>query len=219
LLRLPLLNINKDFKFIKTCSVICLKTTGVFSMRLAAKMIKIFIALYCTITFSTAQAVSVSFDQSTVLTPPDVFSLNLLIDFSDNPTSGGAVDIMWDPTLLQYNSDFTFDAGFTSPDPFFDVIDFQAPGLLSVGFGTLSALIADNTTAGALSFTSLSSNTATISFQDSIVYAGFFGGEGQPLTVNYTDTIVNPVPLPAAVWLMLSGLGLLGMVSKRRESA
>jgi hypothetical protein len=52
-----------------------------------------------------------------------------------------------------------------------------------------------------------------------IFYAGFTGGTGGYANVqdilSFSD--VAPVPLPAAVWLLLSGLGGLGAVARRRR--
>jgi len=35
--------------------------------------------------------------------------------------------------------------------------------------------------------------------------------------VTYNITSLTPVPLPAAAWLMLSGLGGLGLVGRKRK--
>jgi len=185
-------------------------------MNVIARITKLLICIYCALTFSTAQAASVSFNQTDILVPPPVFNLDLLIDFSDIPTSGGAVDISWDSSVLQYNNDFSFNPLFTSPDASFDVIDFQAPGLLSIGFGTLGDLISDNTVAGTLGFTYLG-GTTSLDLQDSIKWAGFFDTNGANIPVNYMPTLVGEVPLPAAFWLMLSGLATLGISIRRKK--
>jgi len=187
-------------------------------MNVIARITKLLICLYCALTFSTVHAASVSFDQTSIsiTNPLSVFSLDLLIDFSDTPTSGGAVDVTWDTSVLQYNNDFAFNPLFDSPDAFFDVIDFQEPGLLSIGFGTTGALISDNTVAGTLGFTYLG-GTTSLDLQDSIKWAGFFDTDGADIPVNYTPTSI--VPLPAAFWLMLTGLAALGVSARRKKPA
>jgi len=185
-------------------------------MNVIARLTKLLIGIYCALTFSTAHAASISFDQTSIAIPPDVISLDLLIDFSDTPTSGGSVDITWDSSVLQYNNDFSFNPLFDSPDAFFDVIDFQEPGLLSIGFGTAGALISDNTVAGSLGFTYLG-GTTSLDLQDSIKWAGFFDTNGADIPVNYTPTSIGEVPLPAAFWLMLTGLATLGVSARRKK--
>ena len=186
-----------------------------------SRMSKFLLGACCSLAISAAQAASISLSPSTVNTPPDVFSIDLLINFSDIATSGGAVDITWDPSKLQYNSDFLFDSAFTSRDTSFDVIDFQSTGLLSIGFGTLSSSgISDTTVAGTLGFTSLMVpvDSTIIGLQDSAKWSGFFdAATGAAITVNYTGTTVSAVPLPAALWLMISGLGILGFSSSRKR--
>ena len=163
-----------------------------------------------------SQAASISFNETVVIPPPNVFGLDLLIDFSDIATTGGAVDLTWDSSVIQYNNDFAFNPTFTSRDEGFDVIDFQAPGLLSVGFGTLGTPIGDAIVAGTLGFTYVGGAT-NISLQDSIKWSGFFDATGALIPVNYTGATVNAVPIPAALWLMISGLGVLGFSAKRSK--
>lgn len=50
-------------------------------------------------------------------------------------------------------------------------------------------------------------------------YAGIESGQPIPVTFNATAGTVSVVPLPAAVWFMLSGLGFLAFRSRRSAKA
>ena len=205
-------------------------------MNSISRMLKFLIGAICILVFSAVQAASISFvdrDNNNInlvdveVPPFTVFGLALKINFSDNATSGGAIDIPWDPGVIQYNDDFAFSPAFTSRDPSFDVIDFQSSGLLSIGFGTLStAGISDEIVIGTVHFTSGAlGGTTLMSLKDSEKWSGFSGLSGGnslvaagDISVNYNATAVHVVPLPAAIWLMISGVGILGFRSKWRKS-
>ncbi len=144
----------------------------------------------------------------------DTFSLNFSLDLSDTNTTGGAIDISWDTSILQFRNNFSFDTGTidsTIRDSGFDVIDFQQPGLLSIGLGNFSGMSPAGLL-GLLDFTVVGAGTTRISLADSIKWGGFsqtVGGANIPL--NYTSSTVTTVPLPAPIGLMIAGLSLFGI--------
>jgi len=48
-------------------------------------------------------------------------------------------------------------------------------------------------------------------------FVGYITSDGQRLTFNYA-LAPAPVPLPAALWLMLTGLASMGIAGRRRLS-
>ena len=191
-------------------------------MKVLPQFTKYMAGIFCAVAISATQAASieVSPTDNSLNSIGDMFALDLLMDFSDAPTTGGAVDIAWDPAIMQYKDDFAFNAAFTSRDTGFDVIDFQQPGLLSIGFGNFSTAITDTIQIGTLGFTGLAEGTTDIDLQDSLKWAGFFDFDtGALIPVAYTGGTATVVPLPAAAWLMMSGLGMLGLSAKRKSRA
>ena len=190
-------------------------------MQTLPKITQYMAGVCCAVAMSAAQAASIGIDPTdTTIDSGDMFTLDLNMDFSDAPTSGGAVDISWDPNIIEYKNDFAFNPAFTSRDTGFDVIDFQQPGLLSIGFGNLSTAITDTILVGTLGFTGIGSDTTDIDLQDSVKWSGFFDFDtGASIMVAYTGgtATVNPIPLPAAAWLMISGLGMLGFSARRKK--
>ncbi|HED33796.1 MAG TPA: hypothetical protein ENJ08_06210 [Gammaproteobacteria bacterium] len=151
----------------------------------------------------------------------DTFSLNFSLDLSDTSTTGGAVDISWDASILQYDNNFSFDTGTidsTIRDTSFDVIDFQQPGLLSIGLGNFAGM-SPSGLLGLLDFTVVGAGTTNISLADSAKWAGFFETTGgAAISLNYTGSTVTTVPLPAPIGLMIAGLSLFGIRRSQRKN-
>jgi hypothetical protein len=181
------------------------------------------------------------------IAPFGVASLNLYADASDvGGFLAGGLDLIYDNTLLSYNGDFTFDAAtlcVTWPtDPAGCQIDPDLsrtgddcatnPGALgctreneinSIAFGSFSGVAANGPTLiGSLSFTSTGPlGTALLTMEDNDLPAGnWFSVTGADLAglVEYGSAEVNVVPIPAAVWLMFGGLGMLVGFARKRKA-
>jgi len=136
--------------------------------------------------------------------------------------------------VVRYNDDFTFDPAFPT-DPAFSrtgdncFVDPWIPGcsganeINGIAFGSFTGLAAAGPTlVGSLSFTGVNLGYAVVYMTDNDYPAGgWFATDGTDLAglVNYCSARINVVPVPAAAWLMMSGLGvLLGFVRKRNAA-
>ena len=168
-----------------------------------------------------------------------VATLDLWADASDvGGFLAGGLDLFYDPTIVTYNGDFAFDAGFltdpdfsrpgTSGDPdncFLDpsVTGCSGPGEINgIAFGNFNGLAADGPIlVGTLSFTGLNLGTALLTMDDNDFPAGnWFATDGTDLAglVIYGSARFG-VPVPAAVWLMASGLAMLLGFARKRKTA
>jgi len=142
---------------------------------------------------------------------------------------GGGLDLFYDSGTLQYNDDFAFDPGFGQDPGFSRVFDNcftaaatgcgSADELNGMGFGDFGGLASSGPTlVGSFSFTGLGLGLATLTMADNEFPQGswFEAAGGIAITVDYTGAQVNVVPLPAAAWLMLGGLGMLWKVGRKR---
>ena len=146
-------------------------------------------------------------------------SLQLNMDFTGDPTLGGGIDIFYDSSLLTFVS-FSFNPSLgddTGQQRQPDVLTNELNGL---AFSSSTGLSGPSLV-GTLTFNTISAGTALFTMADNVLPAGgFFSAVTfNPQTVTYQGASVDvaAVPIPAAVWLMLSGMGLIGAMSKRKR--
>ena len=167
----------------------------------------------------SAQAATISLiplNQNVVL--GNTVALQLMMDFSDDATIGGGVDIFYDDSVLQFVS-FVFDAGL-GDDPAFrrqpDVLSGELNGL---GFGDFSGLSGPSLV-GTFTFDTLASGSANFSLAENDYPVGAFYSaatyEVQLVGFQGAAIDVSAVPVPAAAWLLFSGLAMVGAVSRRK---
>jgi hypothetical protein len=201
------------------------------------KLTRSFAAAVFMSAFSSAQAVSLSLVSSTPsVTIGDTIELQVLMDFSDDPTVGGGFDIIFDDdpsdsrklvsyvsetyltdTTLGSDPDLTRDDNPAVLDPA-NRVDVETDRLAGAAFGDFGGL-AGPATVGTLSFIADAAGAAVFSLDASTSDAvgGFFSaGSFDEQFPDFNGTTVTVVPIPAALWLFGSGLvGLIGIARCR----
>lgn len=169
-------------------------------------------ALAMALTSAAANSTSISLSptlQNVAL--GDTVSLQLSMDFTDDATLGGGIDLFYDDAVLQFVS-FTFDAGLGDDAELQRQPDVLTGELDALAFGSFAGLSGPSLV-GTLLFNTLTGGTVNFTLaQNDTVAGGFYSAnsfEAQNVTFNGAAVNVSAVPLPAAGWLLLSGLGLL----------
>lgn len=158
------------------------------------------------------------------------FYLELRVDFLEE-TVGGSFDLFYNTDLVDFVS-FTYDDDFLANvvDPAFtltpDVCEFDGAAvggcnvgdseINAIGFGNFDGIIGSYIV-GRFVFGTREEGLAafTLASSDS-PFGGFISAAtAEAMTVVYNGATVLVTPIPAAVWMMMSGLGVLVGFRKR----
>lgn len=157
--------------------------------------------------------------------PGSQVALELRMDFSDDPTLGGGLDVFYNPAVLNFVK-FEFAPAFPT-DPFFSSPGGAgAPTLLpgqvkGIGFGRFDTPLAGPYQVGTLTFAAMGAGTTDITLAENILpLGGFFSGDGtRELNPVLMGASVTVVPIPASLWLLASALLGVAGITRRKPKA
>lgn len=175
--------------------------------------------------FWTAAAYSASVTlvpSSSIVGQSDAFTIDLVLDADDTP--GSHPGKFQGDVLIAFDPDFFSFTGFSEAQPFttLPVLTGSTGGLstLTLTFGELQFNSSpDAGLIGTFSFVAdvAQLGSSGITVEDANALGSFANQFPVPTSFNpdFFDTTVQIVPVPAAVWLFASALGLLGWVRRR----
>ena len=151
---------------------------------------------------------------SSTVTPGDSLTINVSGSDFEVPTGGATLGVEFNLSILSLDS-VTLSA--SSP---FDDVSFNRGEVSVLAFSDVSGDFA----AFDMHFTALEQGTTAVSLIDEVTtQLAWFDANAEPIPgIVYEPAggaAVNVVPLPAAMWTMLSALGLLGLTARRRTQS
>ena len=144
----------------------------------------------------------------------DLVELEVVMDFTDDPTIGGGIDIFYDSSILGFES-FAFSSTLEDDPDFRRLPDNLDGELNGLAFGDFLGLSGPSTV-GTLTFVALGQGTSMLTMAQNegpppednpgpFVSATTF----LPQDVEFHNASVSVVPLPATFWLLLAAIGSL----------
>ena len=194
-------------------------TTGTLNAAVAGLLLMFF----QTATAATIQVMPPEDDQRGIVVS-EVFQITITGEGFTEGSLGGGLDISWDPNIVEYNDDAST-AAFTG-DKILGNLGAHDPGAgtlqdLSVS-SLFTAAAGPNFTIAVMTFTLLVGDTPT---NIGVAQGTFPSGAGDDVWTNansqeviitsFSGATINVIPVPAAVWLFGSALGLLGWIRRR----
>ncbi len=192
-------------------------------MSIRNRYLFVFIALILPVLGSAASVeLSISPTPKIVAGLSQTFTLDIVGDYNADASEalvGGAVNLInLDPSVIKVNSvtlktpvDFGSSTG---------TIDNVAGEVDTIGFATFVGVPDGVFTFATVEFESVGLGTSPIGMEDAGDLILAWGREGgSPITPTFVDGSVTVVPLPAAAYLLATGLvGLVGMSRRRKLS-
>lgn len=168
-----------------------------------------------------AQAASVSLSPASqpVVLGNNV-SFNVIVDFTGTPTLGGAFQLSYSSSILG-GASFSYDSSFVSANSLTAYTPTLTSGLIT-NLGFDSASFSGSGTLGTITFSTINTGLASVvTAADADPFYRFLNTSGSSLngvTYGSATAEVSAVPVPAALWLMASGLSALGLGLRRRHA-
>ena len=170
---------------------------------------------------SLAEAATVSLSPGHQdVTQGNAFSVKLNFDFTGGTAVlGGGLDVAYNSSVIDFIS-FDINPAINSDASFTRVPDDLTNKINGISFGNFSGYNGTGLI-GTLNFKALTPGETSLTMADNNLPAGaFFDVAGGKVAMNYQNAhvVVNPIPLPAAVWLLGSGLAGLGLFRTHRRA-
>ncbi len=169
--------------------------------------------------WTTAGASTVSLVGPVFVSFGDTFHVSIVGDFETEGLLAGGVQILYDPgvfSFVSYTTSLDVDTDLSCPGAALCPID--PPGVFSIVWGQflvdLIPLNSGPTLMGTLTFAALAPGPATIDIVDFSNFTGGWFGAGF-VSIPTPELIGLGIPLPGALWLLMSGLVALGGIRGR----
>lgn len=167
---------------------------------------------------SLCQAASVSLSPSSQnAMVGDSLSFDLNVNFSDIPTISGGFNITYDSSILGLTS---FNYATIDPDILipWTPISTGTAGLISgIGFEVDASAFGGGITLATLNFSVLNQGVYNVGLVESVQFLEADGLSFIDVTYNGATGQITAIPVPAALWLLASGLSALGLGLRRRS--